>query len=162
MERCQAVKQDGSPCEAPPQENGYCFWHDPSKAEEARDARVLGGSHRKRTVCGGPFPGEVTDFDSALRFANELLRQAWELDAGANQIKVAISALRLAGELLEMRSLTEAELQVIAQRMIETVDRYIDDPKRRRAFIREVFQYMPRPQLPGETNDERKAEERTP
>ena len=46
---CQAVKEDGRPCEAAPRTGGeYCFWHDPEHAGEVAEAGRLGGLRRRR------------------------------------------------------------------------------------------------------------------
>jgi len=46
---CQAVKDDGSRCEAPPLvDEDYCFWHSPKHAEEVAEAGRLGGLRRRR------------------------------------------------------------------------------------------------------------------
>ena len=46
---CQAVKEDGSRCEAPPLvDEDFCFWHSPKHAEEVAEAGRLGGLRRRR------------------------------------------------------------------------------------------------------------------
>lgn len=46
---CQAENGAGEPCRATPQLNSrYCFWHDPETAEDAQNARRLGGYNRRR------------------------------------------------------------------------------------------------------------------
>lgn len=46
---CCFRKADGNPCNATPLREGrYCFVHDPDHAEEAAEARHLGGLRRKR------------------------------------------------------------------------------------------------------------------
>jgi hypothetical protein len=45
---CAYAKADGQPCRmAPLHERPYCFAHDPERAEEAAEARRLGGLRRK-------------------------------------------------------------------------------------------------------------------
>ena len=51
---CRYVRADGSPCRsAPMRGEDYCFWHSPAHADEADEARRLGGMRRKkeRTVA---------------------------------------------------------------------------------------------------------------
>lgn len=48
------------------------------------------------------------------------------------------------------QALTAQELQFVAQRMQDIMENYIDDPKRRRAFIKEVFEVLPRPKVSRE------------
>ena len=46
---CQAVKEGGRRCEAPPLvDEEYCFWHSPKHAEEVAEAGRLGGLRRRR------------------------------------------------------------------------------------------------------------------
>ena len=46
---CQAVKDDGSRCEAAPLTDGeFCFWHSPEHVEEVAEAGRLGGLRRRR------------------------------------------------------------------------------------------------------------------
>jgi hypothetical protein len=46
---CRWVRADGSPCRsAPMRGEDYCFWHSPAHAEEAEEARRLGGMRRSR------------------------------------------------------------------------------------------------------------------
>lgn len=52
---CKAIKANGEPCrQAPLPECEFCFWHSPDHAQEAAEARRLGGLRRRRekTVQG--------------------------------------------------------------------------------------------------------------
>ena len=52
---CRFIREDGSPCRsAPIKGEDFCFWHSPAHAEEANEARRLGGLRRRkeRTVAG--------------------------------------------------------------------------------------------------------------
>lgn len=57
---CSGRKQDGSGCGAPPMKDGaFCLMHDPEHAEEAAEARRLGGQRRRRErVVSGAFDFE--------------------------------------------------------------------------------------------------------
>src|SRR6266568_1747517 len=47
--RCVYAKADGQPCRmAPLHDRPYCFSHDPERAEEAAEARRIGGLRRKK------------------------------------------------------------------------------------------------------------------
>jgi hypothetical protein len=49
MVRCKGIKRDGSPCTVtvnPP--DTYCWWHDPSNAEQRRKAASRGGARAGR------------------------------------------------------------------------------------------------------------------
>lgn len=46
---CRGINKDGAPCRAPRLRDGeFCFWHSPEHADEAADARRLGGLRRRR------------------------------------------------------------------------------------------------------------------
>ena len=46
---CKGVKDDGEPCrQAPLTDHDWCFWHSPDHAQEAAEARRLGGLRRRR------------------------------------------------------------------------------------------------------------------
>ena len=52
---CKAIKANGEACrQAPLPEYDFCFWHSPDHAQEATEARRLGGLRRRRekTVQG--------------------------------------------------------------------------------------------------------------
>ena len=52
---CQATTEAGQPCRQPPlSDKQFCFWHEPSNAQEAAEARRLGGLRRRResTLAG--------------------------------------------------------------------------------------------------------------
>jgi len=51
---CSYLMPNGRPCRATPlRDEPFCFWHAPETAEEAAEARRLGGLHRrkKKTVA---------------------------------------------------------------------------------------------------------------
>ena len=55
MRTCSFIKESGERCRsAPLQEGEFCFWHSPDHAQEAQEARHLGGLRRRRekTVAG--------------------------------------------------------------------------------------------------------------
>jgi len=55
LRTCKHVREDGSLCRSAPMKGeDYCFWHSPAHAEEADEARRLGGLRRRkeRTVAG--------------------------------------------------------------------------------------------------------------
>jgi len=46
---CSAATASGRPCRATPMSDvPFCFWHAPETAEEAAEARRLGGLHRRK------------------------------------------------------------------------------------------------------------------
>jgi hypothetical protein len=57
---CKARSENGDPCrQAALRESDFCFWHSPDHAEEAAEARRLGGlRRRKEKVTSGAFEFE--------------------------------------------------------------------------------------------------------
>ena len=57
---CRSQKTNGEPCRATPMRGkDFCFWHSPEHAEEAAEARRLGGlRRRKERITQGAY-----DFD---------------------------------------------------------------------------------------------------
>jgi hypothetical protein len=57
---CSAKNERGEPCrQAPLRDSEYCFWHSPEHAEQAAEARRLGGLRRRReNITAGAY-----DFD---------------------------------------------------------------------------------------------------
>ena len=46
---CSYLMPGGRPCRATPlRDEPYCFWHSPETAEEAAEARRVGGLHRRK------------------------------------------------------------------------------------------------------------------
>ena len=57
---CKGNKDSGEPCrQAPLQGSDFCFWHSPEHAEEAAEARRLGGlRRRKEKITSGAYDFE--------------------------------------------------------------------------------------------------------
>jgi hypothetical protein len=58
---CTFEMPDGLACRAPAMRGqNHCYWHDPSRLEEAADARRLGGLHRRKaTSVATVYPGST-------------------------------------------------------------------------------------------------------
>ena len=55
---CTFVMPTGRPCRATPmRDEPFCFWHSPDTAEEAAEARRLGGLHRRKKKTVGAVYG---------------------------------------------------------------------------------------------------------
>lgn len=51
---CTFVMPNGRPCRATPlRDEPFCFWHSPETAEDAAEARRLGGLHRRKKKTVG-------------------------------------------------------------------------------------------------------------
>ncbi len=66
---CTARKDAGEPCrQAPLRDGDYCFWHDPDHAQEAAEARRLGGlRRRKENAVSGAFDYEGLESVGQIR-----------------------------------------------------------------------------------------------
>lgn len=55
---CTFIRANGRPCRATPlRDQPFCFWHCPETAEEADEARRLGGLHRRKKKTVGAIFG---------------------------------------------------------------------------------------------------------
>ncbi len=55
---CTYLMPTGRPCRATPlRDEPYCFWHSPETAEEAAEARRVGGLHRRKKKTVGAIYG---------------------------------------------------------------------------------------------------------
>jgi hypothetical protein len=93
-------------------ESTFCFWHDPDHAEEASQARKLGGQRRKRekvveSICGLGEMDTVADLRRILRVAT---LDTVALDNGVQRNRTLVTA---DAKLLEVGELAErvAELE---------------------------------------------------
>ncbi|HXF51200.1 MAG TPA: hypothetical protein VNM43_05930 [Dehalococcoidia bacterium] len=116
---CRGLKDDGQSCGAAPLRGGeYCFWHDPGHAEEAAEARRLGGLRRRReTVVAGTYAleglGTVGDIRRLLEIAVvDVLALENSVARARTLVYLAQTAVRLleVGELEERVAALEAAL----------------------------------------------------
>ena len=55
---CTYLMPSGRPCRATPlRDEPFCFWHSPETAEEAAEARRMGGLHRRKKKTVGAIYG---------------------------------------------------------------------------------------------------------
>lgn len=55
---CTYLMASGRPCRATPlRDEPFCFWHSPGTAEEAAEARRIGGLHRRKKKTVGAIYG---------------------------------------------------------------------------------------------------------
>jgi hypothetical protein len=97
--RCQHRKADGSPCRATalPGKDA-CYFHDPTRSEERREARRKGAAARNRK----PDPGPVEDvpLGTVADVAVLLGKTINEVRAGRLEPKVGNAVAVLVGQLL--------------------------------------------------------------
>ena len=102
---CQGNKQNGERCrQAPLADSEFCFWHDPDHAEEAEQARRLGGQRRRREkITEGAY--EIDGID-ALSLAERIVKIAivdtLSLENSVNRNRTLISASIALAKLTEV------------------------------------------------------------
>lgn len=74
---CQAKKADGSRCQAAALPGSdFCFFHDPLKAGERREAQALGGRQNKMKTLDNDAPDlDVKDCQDVVRLISETINQ---------------------------------------------------------------------------------------
>jgi len=101
---CTFVMPDGRGCQAGPQlERPFCFAHDPERAEEAAEARRLGGLRRRRegtVTVAYDLPG-LDSVEGIRRVLDIVLADALGLDSGIACLRVLIAVAAAATRLLE-------------------------------------------------------------
>jgi uncharacterized small protein (DUF1192 family) len=119
---------DGQACRAGPQrDRPYCFSHDPERAEEAADARRLGGLRRRKEgtiAVAYDLPGLDTVV-GIRRLLDIVVTDGVGLDNGIARLRVLISTAVAAMNLLKVGELEErlAALEgVIGQRTAQAGD----------------------------------------
>ena len=100
--RCTATTIDGRPCGATPMRDApFCFWHNPPSADEAAEARQLGGLRRRREkAVVGAF--ELVGLDTAWglrRILEILVLDTLALENSNERSRVLIAAVNAAVEL---------------------------------------------------------------
>jgi hypothetical protein len=132
--RCHGLKSDGRPCGAPPmRESDCCFWHAPETAEDAADARRLGGQRRRREKVVSETYGltglaTVTDIRRVLDLA---LLDALALDNSIARARVIVQIAMAATRLLDPRELEERllayEKAASVRPVLRSVSSLLDD-----------------------------------
>src|SRR5687767_7293967 len=115
MGDCTATTKDGRRCRAAPlRDETECFWHSPEKADEAADARRLGGIRRKRekTLAGAYELTGLDTVESIRRLVVIATLDALGLDNSIARARVLLSASLAAAKLLEVGDL-EARLEML-------------------------------------------------
>jgi hypothetical protein len=108
--RCVYAKADGQPCHmAPLRDRPYCFAHDPERAEEAADARRLGGLRRRKEgtiAVAYDLPGLDTVV-GIRRLLDIVVTDGVGLDNGIARLRVLIATAVAAMNLLKVGELEE-------------------------------------------------------
>ena len=108
--RCTFLKADGLACQmAPLRERPFCFAHDPERAEEAAEARRLGGLRRRKEgtiAVAYDLPG-LGSVGGIRRLLYIVVTDGLGLDNGVNRLRVLISVATAATRLLETAEFEE-------------------------------------------------------
>ena len=108
--RCQGDNQHGEPCrQAPLLEGDFCFWHDPEHAEEAAQARRLGGQRRRREkVVESIYDlGDLDTVADLRRILRVATLDTVALDNGVQRNRTLATLVLAAARLLEVGELEE-------------------------------------------------------
>jgi hypothetical protein len=114
---CAYELTDGKSCRATPlRDEPYCFWHSPDHAEEAAEARRLGGLRRRReraitTVYELDGLGTV---DGIRRVLDIAVADALGLENSVARSRVLIAAVMAATRLLEIGGFEGIRLEHLA------------------------------------------------
>jgi hypothetical protein len=108
--RCTYAKADGQPCQmAPLHDRPYCFSHDPERAEEAAEARRLGGLRRRKEgtiAVAYDLPG-LDSVAGIRRLLDIVVTDGVGLDNGIARLRVLISTASAATNLLKVGEFEE-------------------------------------------------------
>jgi hypothetical protein len=112
---CSFEMPDGLLCRAPAlRGKSVCYWHDPDKADEAAEARRIGGMHRRKAKSVATiydFSG-LRSIESAQRLLETAAIETLALENSIQRNRTLISAASGAGKLIEAGDL-EARLAAV-------------------------------------------------
>ncbi len=111
---CTYQRYDGRPCRATPMKDmPHCFWHAPETADEAAEARRLGGLHRrkKRTVAAIYGVGGLRTVDDYLGLLETVAIETMALE---NSIARNRAVAGMVGTGLKLLEIGEHEERIVA------------------------------------------------
>jgi len=107
---CTFLMPDGRACRAGPQrDRPFCFAHDPERAQEAAEARRLGGLRRRKEgtiAVAYDLPG-LDSVAGIRRLLDVVVTDGIGLENGIARLRVLISASTAATNLLKVGELEE-------------------------------------------------------
>ena len=107
---CSFRKQDGERCRSTPmRDSDLCFWHDPDHAEEAEQARKLGGQRRRREkITEGAYDLQGLDtIEGIRRYLEVAMSDLMGLENSVARSRTMISGALAAAKLLEVGEMEE-------------------------------------------------------
>ena len=129
--RCAAPKTDGQPCQmAPLRDRPFCFSHDPERAEDAAEARRLGGLRRRKEgtiAVAFDLPG-LDSVAGVRRLLDLVVTDGVGLENGIPRLRVLISTAVAATNLLKVGEFEERLAQLEAARGQRAATADLDDP----------------------------------
>jgi hypothetical protein len=125
-QQCQAMKPDGSRCHAAAlPDSDFCFFHDPSKAAERREAHAAGGRQNRMKTLDTTVPDvEIKDCKDVVALLSETINQVRK---GQIDPRVANSVGYLANQVV--RVLAQDELADRIERLEQLVARRSNAPE---------------------------------
>jgi hypothetical protein len=127
---CAYAKTDGQPCQmAPLRDRPYCFSHDPERAEEAAEARKLGGLRRRKEgtiAVAYDLPG-LDSVAGIRRLLDIVVTDGVGLENGIPRLRALIATAVAATNLLKVGEFEDrlATLEVAVKH--RSVDADLDD-----------------------------------
>jgi len=130
--RCQAITQDGTPCQAyAVAGSDYCFHHDPARAVERRDARSRGGRARHGRHVGPVGQAEPIPLETMADVATLLRRTIDDTFQLENSLQRARTLGYLANLFLKALDMADLEQRVMAiERALEMRENEIQEHDR--------------------------------
>ena len=107
---CEGDKQGGDACRQAPLVGGrFCFWHDADHAEEAAEARRLGGQRRRRErIVSGAYDFEgLGSVGSVRRLVEVAVVDALGMENSVARVRALDYLAQVASKLLEVGQFEE-------------------------------------------------------
>jgi hypothetical protein len=107
---CIYIRATGRPCRATPlRDEPFCFWHAPETAEEAAEARRLGGLHRrKKKTVGAVFGfGGLRTVEDNLALLETAAVKTLSLENSVSRNRALASYAAIGAKLIEVGDFEE-------------------------------------------------------
>ena len=128
---CTAVRADGRPCRATKlRDEEFCFFHSPETAEEAAEARRLGGLHRRKKKSVAAIYGfaglrTITDSQALLETA---AIETLAIENSINRNRTLATFVATAAKLIELGDLADRVAALEAAALASRPSSAADDP----------------------------------
>jgi hypothetical protein len=122
--RCTVLRTDGRPCRATPLRDAEaCFWHAPASAEDAIEARRLGGLRRRRekALAGVYDVIGLADVEGLRRVLEIAVLDALGLENSVARSRLLVSAVEVGARLLATGEF-EARLEALERGLAHRTD----------------------------------------